>query len=228
LEDLDTLQQGGFDGVCVENDYDRPHQLYVGPEIISIFTRVALEVRQHAKIPVGLGVLLNDWKAALAIAKVVDASFIRLDFFVDRVRIAAGVIEPQPEAILAYRHQIKAEHVALFTDVQVKYSELLEEGKSLTVSTQQAIEQGSDAVIVSGKVSGESPTMDHLREVRNAAGNFPVLIGSGTTSENVGELLRYANGAIVGTSLKNSMASHEHVVPQKVKKLMDAVRLLDV
>ena len=87
------------------------------------------EITRNAKVPVGLGVLLNDWRAALAIAKVTNAAFVRLDFFVDKVRIAAGVIEPQPDAVLDYRKKIGAENVALFTDIQVKYSELLEPGK---------------------------------------------------------------------------------------------------
>lgn len=226
LLDLETLQRGGVDGVCVENDYDHPHHLTVGPEIVATFTRVAHEVTRHASVPVGLEVLLNDWRASLAIARVTGAAFVRLDFFVDRVRIGAGVIEPQPDAIIAYRKQIAAESVALFTDIHVKYSELLEPGKSLTTSAHQAIARGADAVIVTGKVTGEGPALDDLREAREAAGNFPVLVGSGTTPQNVHELFRYADGAIVGTALKNIMASHERVVPERLKQLMDAVRTI--
>jgi len=226
LGDLDTLQQGGVDGVCVENDYDRPHQLIVGPEIVASFVRVALEVTRHASVPVGLEVLLNDWRASLAIAKVTGAQFIRLDFFVDKVRIQAGVIEPEPDAVITYRKQIKAENVALLTDIQVKHSELVEPGKSLSTSTQQAILHGADAVIVSGKVTGDSPALVDLSEVRKAAVDFPVLAGSGTTPHNVRNLFRYADGAIVGTALKISMESQERVVAERVRQLMDAVRMI--
>src|SRR6185295_16095155 len=113
LADLNTLQQHGIDGVCVENDYDQPHQLTVGPEIVAAFTNIANEVRLHANVPVGLQVLLNDWRASLSIAKAIDAQFVRLDFFVDKVRIAAGVIEPQPDEVIAYRKKLKAENVLL-------------------------------------------------------------------------------------------------------------------
>jgi hypothetical protein len=224
LGDLETLRRGGVDGVCVENDYDRPHQLIPGPEVIASFTRVALEVARKASVPVGLQVLLNDWRASLAIARVIGASFVRLDFFVDKVRIHAGVIEPQPEAVIAYRNKIAAESVALLTDIQVKHSELLEPGKKLSTSAQQAIAHGADAVIVSGGVTGESPALEHLRQVREAVDDFPVLAGSGTTPENVHHLFRYADGAIVGTALKNSAAGHERIVPERVIQLMDAVR----
>jgi len=224
LGDLDTLQKGGVDGVCVENDYDRPHVMTVGPEIVASFTCVAREVAKHAKVPVGLEVLLNDWRASLSIAKVIGARFVRLDFFIDRVRIAAGVVEPEPEAVLAFRKKIQAESVALFTDIQVKYSELLEPGKTLGFSAEQAIAAGSDGLIVSGKVTGEGPTLADLRETREAAGDVPVLVGSGTSPQNVRDLFQYADGAIVGTSLKNSMDSHERIVAERVEQLMGVVR----
>src|SRR5947207_15515394 len=66
LGDLQTLEEGGVDGVCIENDYDHPHTLTAGPEIIASFTRVAAAVTQRARVPVGLEVLLNDWRASLA------------------------------------------------------------------------------------------------------------------------------------------------------------------
>lgn len=224
LGDLDSLQRGGVDGVCVENDYDRPHRLTAGAEIVASFTRVAHEVVLHARVPVGVQVLLNDWRASLAIARVARASFVRLDFFVDRVRIQAGVIRPQPSAVIAYRKQVKAEHVALFTDIQVKHSKLLEPRKTLSTSAQQAMRHGADAIIVSGRLTGKKPKLSDLRDARRAAGGFPVLAGSGATAENIKDLFRYADGAIVGTALKNSASVDARVNPARVRKLMQAVR----
>jgi membrane complex biogenesis BtpA family protein len=122
LRDLETLQHGGVDGVCIENDYDQPHQLTVAKEVVDVIKRVSDEVVKHANVPVGVQVLLNDWRASLTIAKQTGCQFVRLDFFVDKVRIAAGIINPEPDAIIDYRKKISAEHVALFTDVQVKHS----------------------------------------------------------------------------------------------------------
>jgi len=224
LIDLQTLQEGGIDGVCVENDYDRPHQLTVGPEVVASFTRIAQEVARHAQVPVGLQVLLNDWRASLAIAKTIGASFVRLDFFVDRVRIAAGVIDPEPLAVIAYRKQIHAENIALFTDIQVKYSELLEEGKTLAASAQQAFTHGADAVVVTGRLTGEPPKVADLKETRSAISDSPLLIGSGLTTENAGDLMPYADGAIVGTAFKNSTAMKERIQPARVRALMKEMR----
>lgn len=224
LGDLDTLQRGGVDGVCVENDYDQPHRMVVGAEIMASFSRIAHQMMQHATVPVGVQVLLNDWRASLAIAHLIGAAFVRLDFFVDTVRISAGVVEPDADAVIAYRKQLGAEHIALFTDIQVKHSELLEPEKPLSVSARQAISKGSDALVVSGKITGEPPLIAHLQEARSAGGDFPVLIGSGATPENAGELLRHADGAIVGTSLKNSAAEHERIILERVQHLMSMQR----
>jgi membrane complex biogenesis BtpA family protein len=226
LGDLHTLEAGGVDGVLIENDYDHPHTLTGGPEIVASFTRVADEVMRHAHLPIGLEVLLNDWRATLAIAQAVGAGFVRLDFFVDRVRIGAGLIEPEPEAIIAYRKKIGAEAVVLCTDIQVKYSTLLEEGKPLSASARQAIGHGAGAIVVTGRVTGEPPTQADLQAAHDAAEGCPVLIGSGLAPQNAGRLMRVADGAIVGTALKHSMAAEERVVLERVQRLMEVVQPL--
>ncbi len=122
LADLERLEAGGVDGALVENDFDQPHTMVGGAEIHAAMTRVTREVVARARIPIGVEVLLNDWRASLAIAAMTGARFIRIDFFVDRVMTKLGPFEPEPEAILAYRQAIKAEQVQLFTDLQVKYT----------------------------------------------------------------------------------------------------------
>ena len=113
LADLAALEQGGVDGVLVENDFDQPHTLVGGAEIVAAMTRVTREVVSRARVPVGIEVLLNDWRASLAVAAVTGAGFIRLDFFVDRVESKLGVIEPEPAEVIAYRKKIRAESAIL-------------------------------------------------------------------------------------------------------------------
>jgi membrane complex biogenesis BtpA family protein len=223
LKDLHSLQRGGVDGVIVENEYDHPHQFTVGPEIVASFTWIIHKVMAQATVPVGLEVLLNDWQASLAIAKACGAAFVRLDFFVDKVKVRDRVIEPNPAEISAYRQKIKAEHVALLTDIQVKYSELLEE-KSLAVSARQAVTAGADAIIVTGRATGDMPALTDLQEAREAVGDFPVLVGSGATPANAARLFQYADGAIVGTALKSGSEPADRVVEDKVRQLMQVVR----
>jgi membrane complex biogenesis BtpA family protein len=220
LADLEALRAGGADAALVENDFDRPHALTVGPEVTAAMVRVTAEVVRRAPFPVGVQVLLNDWRASLAVAAAAGAQFVRLDFFVDRVRIAAGDITPDPVAVLAYRAAIGAEHVAIFADIQVKYSTPLEPGKPLTVSARQAAAAGADAVIVTGAATGIAPTAAEL--IAAAAGRVPVLIGSGLTPENTAELLPHAAGAVVGTALRSGPGPLDRVEPERVRRLAEA------
>ena len=222
LADLANLEAGGVDGVLVENDFDQPHVMQGGPEVHAAMTRVTREVVAHAHLPVGVEVLLDDWRASLAIAAATGARFIRMDFFVDRVMTKGGPFEPNPAAVLAYRASIRAEHVLLCADLQVKYSTPIGAPKSMTQSARDAEQAGADAVIVTSHETGIGPTTADLRDAR--AGALPVLIGSGLTPENAAELFPLADGAIVGTSLRSGRQAHDRVVREQVTRLVQAVR----
>lgn len=201
LQDLKTLERGGVDGIIFENNYDIPHKPLVDPQIITAMTFLGEKIRQATTLPLGASVLWNDYKAALSIAKVLGLQFIRIPVFVDKVKTGCGVIVGQPKKVVNFRKFIKAENIALFTDIQVKHSKLLSK-HNLATSARLAVKNGSDAVIITGKWTGQAPAMVELKSVRESIGKFPILVGSGTDEENIEDLLKYANGAIVGTFLK--------------------------
>jgi hypothetical protein len=173
-------------------------------------------------VPVGVEVLLNDWRASLAVAAATGARFIRLDFFVDRVRSKLGVIEPEPAAVIAYRRAIRAESVLIFADLQVKYSSPTDGPKPIEQSAREAAAAGADAVIVTGSETGIGPSVADLRGARD--GGVPVLIGSGLSLANAAQLAPNADGYIVGTSLRSGRTATDHVVSAQVAALVRAIR----
>src|SRR5687767_4391268 len=86
LRQLEDIQEAGLDGVLVENEYDLPHRFEPGPECVATFAIVCHEVARAARIPLGGEILSHHPQASLAAVKAVGGSFIRTDFFVDRVR----------------------------------------------------------------------------------------------------------------------------------------------
>jgi predicted TIM-barrel enzyme len=48
-------------------------------------------------------------------------------------------------------------------------------------------------------------------------------MGSGTTAENIADFLQYADGAIVGSSLKVDGVAENPVDVERVKRYMEAV-----
>lgn len=201
LKDLKAFEEGGADGIIIENNYDVPHKIIVDKETAEMMAHLGKEIKKIANFPIGVSVLWNDYKSALSIAKKIDAQFIRIPVFVDKVKTDYGEVFGNPKDVLKYRKKIDAESIAIFTDIHVKHAELLEK-KTIGTSAIEAIKFGSDALIITGKWTGQAPILDDLVAVKNTAKDFPILIGSGIDKKNIKKLFEYANGAIVSTSLK--------------------------
>ena len=185
LQDLqnqyDILENVGVDGVLIENENDRPYSLKANSAAISSMTYVLSKlVRRNKKIKLGLEFLINDPEASLSVAKVTDASFIRTDYFSDRMSREeyGGEIFSDPQGILSWRSQIDANHISIFTDIQVKYAQMINP-MSLEESAIKAVNAGSDGIIVTGSETGHAPTTEELAEAKKGCGNKPLIIGSG-------------------------------------------------
>ena len=219
LADLRALETGPVEAVLVENENDKPHHVAAARETIAAMTPVTTELvaaARHTKV--GVEILLNDPMASLAVAHMADASFIRTDYFVDAMERPehGGRVEIDAEGLMRYRTEIGADAVLVLADIQVKYARMLET-RTLTRSAELACEKGADAIVVTGTVTGEPPTLEHIQQAQKGADRTPVLIGSGLNASNAPALLAAADGAIVSTSLKRGS--------DKVKELVDARRL---
>jgi membrane complex biogenesis BtpA family protein len=221
--DLATLSHGGVDAVLLENEHDKPHTLTVSRPQLAWLAQLARVARDATPLPLGIGVQRIDWEAALSIAAAVGLAFVRLDVFVDRVRMQGEVVSVDPAAVLALRRNLGAEGVALWTDVHVKHAELVAEREPprLAASARAAAAAGSDAVLVTGRVTGETPLVADLAQARAASAPVPVLVGSGLRPALARELAEHADGALVGTALQ---ADDGSVDPIRVRSMVDAWR----
>lgn len=201
LGDLRVLEECHVDGVLIENEYDRPHRVLATPETVHAMTQVteAVVAASH-RIVVGCEILLNDPRASLDVARAAGASFIRTDYFVDRMsRPEYGEFAIDPEGLLDYRVSIDAADVLVLTDIQVKYATMLED-RTLAESAALATARQADAIVVSGSATGSAPVPDELIAAGRGAG-VPVIIGSGLDATNAVSLMPLCDGAIVGTAL---------------------------
>ncbi len=224
LEDLEVLERCGVDGALLENEHDRPYTVSAGREVISSMSIVSHHVKSNAKnCIIGSEFLINDPKASLAIAKASNLSFIRTDYFVDRMAREeyGGEMEIDPKGLLAYREKIEANDVQLLTDIQVKYATMLED-KSLSQSAREAYENKSSAAIVSGRVTGSPPNKEEIIEAKSGAPDLPIIIGSGLDHKNAPELFPHLDGAILASAiLTDTRMDYEKVAP-----FMDIIRRL--
>jgi membrane complex biogenesis BtpA family protein len=221
LGDLAAIESGPLAGILVENENDRPHRVEAGRETIAVMTRVTRELVSRAgNSLVGIEILLNDPEASLAVAHAAGASFIRTDYFVDPMEREeyGGRMRIDPETLLRYRDRIGANGVLIFADIQVKYARLLVE-RTLTESARLARESGADAIVVTGRITGDPPRVEEIEAAKAGAGEIPVLVGSGLDDSNASKILAIADGAIVGTSLKTG----DNVDPDKVRALVETI-----
>lgn len=211
ISDATTLVEGWIDAIIMENNYDIPHTRNLSPEVTSQMTFLALELRKSVSIPIGICCLWNDWKSALAIAKIASLDFIRIPVFVDKIQTSYWfVIEEDPKEIIVYKNKIGAENIKIITDIHVKHSMILNQD-SLLESAKKAIEQGSDGLIITGNWTGDLPKLDDLQEVRDGVWTFPIIVGSGVDSKNITQILDIADAMIVGTALKTSQYAEDDI-----------------
>src|SRR5438128_10444835 len=225
LRDAETLVKGGVDGLIVENMWDLPY--YVGndvkPEAMTAQAVAASEIVTNFQVPVGINVIHNGGIVCLAIAVPAGARFIRVCILTGSRLWDTGELDHGCAAdLVRKRKELHAEEIHIFADVDKKHSVSFP-GLDLATHIEWTEFYGADALIVTGRMTGSAPDAEKVREARSLA-TRPILVGSGSNRENIGPFLQYADGVIVGSSLKKDGVMQNPVDLQRVREFMDAVR----
>ena len=229
LRDAETLADGGVDGFMLENFGDTPFYPGVVPAYVGAYmTALAVEVRRRYALPLGINVLRNDGCAALGIAHAVGAEFIRVNVLCGARLADQGILHGVAHELLRLRATLGAEKIKILADVNVKHSAPLGPLRPLEQEVCDLIRRGgADGVIVSGAGTGQATNVVELVQVKAAAGDAPVWVGSGATPENAGAFGEHADGFIVGTALQEQGVSGAAVDPRRVREFVAAVRKLN-
>lgn len=226
LADAQALEEGGVDGIIVENFGDVPFgKGRVEAHTVAAMTMVVSAVRQAVDVPVGVNVLRNDSKSALAIASVTDCQFVRANVHVGAMVTDQGIVEGQAYETMRYR-QVLGSVAKVFADVLVKHAFPLGQQSLEHVARDTAYRGLADAIIVTGSGTGQPTEMEDLVRVKETVPDIPVLVGSGVEQENVARFLSVADGVIVGTSLKEGRLTTNPVDKARVERLVAAVRAI--
>lgn len=226
LRDAEALAEGGVDGLIVENMWDIPFRAgpHIQPESIAAHAVVAARVREAFELPMGINLVHNGGVALLGIALASGADFIRVCMFTGAGVWDAGSWDEGCAAdLMRRRKELGAEHVKLFADVDKKHSVRFP-GIDLATHIEWTRFFGADALIVSGRMTGDAPDIGKVREAKALAGDRPLLIGSGTDERNVAAFLEVADGIIVGSSIKEQGQCEQPVSTERVRRLVRAAR----
>lgn len=222
LKDAETLVAGGMHALLLENYGDVPFfPGRVPAEVAANLTALAVAVKQEFPVPLGINVLRNDGQTALAIALAAEAAFIRVNVLCGARLTDQGIVQGIAHDLLRDRARLRAEHIRILADVNVKHSVPLA-ARPLDEEVDDLLARGgADGVIVSGTATGKAADLDELAQVRRCAlGWAPVFVGSGVSAENIAALLPLADAFIIGSSLKAQIG--QPVDPQRVRRLVQA------
>ena len=225
LADARALVRGGVDGLIVENMWDLPFHVgkAVPPEESACQAVAARAVVEEVSVPVGINVVHNGGAVALAIAVASGAAFMRVCLLTGAQVWDTGEFDHGCAAeLLRKRKELHAEHIKLFADVDKKHAVRFP-GIDLATHIEWTEFYGADALIVSGRMTGNAPDVEKVRAAKELA-HRPVLVGSGADERNIGAFLRWADGVIVGSSLKADGDPTNPVDEERVVRFVAAAR----
>ncbi|MEE8105312.1 MAG: BtpA/SgcQ family protein [Planctomycetota bacterium] len=220
--DARAYSTGGADALIVENFGDIP--FFGGPvpaETIAAMTAATLAVGRSVELPLGINVLRNDARAALGIAAAAGARFIRVNVHAGAMATDQGVLEGRAAETMRLRAALSHE-ILVLADVHVKHARPLTDESLEDAACNLHHRAHADGVIVSGSATGAATSLEDLCRVRAVLPDAKLFAGSGVTTQHVAEVLRVANGVIVGTALKRDGDIDAPVDAKRVLDFVDA------
>ena len=222
-QDLEALQQAGFDAVMFGNENDRPYELKVDTASTATMAFVIGQLRSTIKVPFGVNVLW-DAKSSIALAAATGASFVR-EIMTGSYASDMGPWTPDAGAAMRYRDRLGRRDLALLFNVSAEFAWSLDR-RSLAERARSAVFSSiPDAILVSGPITGEAAALSDLAAVKQALPSTPVLANTGVKHETVAEVLQVADGCIVGSSLKVDGHTWNAVDAKRAQEFMRLARM---
>lgn len=224
IEEARAYLDGGSHGVIVENHWDIPFLKpgEHGYETAAAMAVVTDRVRHATSGRVGVSVLSNAAECSIASAWSGGAGFVRVNQWANAYVANEGIIEGQAAHATRYRSRIGANPVKIFADVHVKHgAHAIVADRTLAEQTEDAEFFGADVLIATGSRTGDAAALEEVEGIA-AHTTLPVVIGSGISAGNVGELLPACDGVIVASSVKDNGRWWGRVDAAKVRELTAA------
>lgn len=220
--DVDILLEGGFDALLFCNEGDRPYQLTAGLEASAVMTRVVTECKPQDR-PFGVD-FLWDAQCALAIAVGSGATFLR-EVITGSWESDMGTWSPDAAALLRNRRNFGRDDLAIFANVTPEFASSTGSRSPAELARSTVVSSLADVILVSGPMAGSEPDVKTVAEVREALDKtVPVLLNTGARAETIKEFFRFADGCIVGSTLKRDGYTWNEVDPERVKRFVEAAR----
>jgi membrane complex biogenesis BtpA family protein len=220
--DLTALQAADVDAVMFGNENDRPYELQVDTASTATMAYVIGQLRSQIAKPFGVNVLW-DPMSTVALAVATGASFVR-EIFTGTYASDMGPWTPNAGQAMRYRDRLGRSDLVMLNNVSAEFADSLDR-RSLADRARSAVFSSiPDAVLVSGAITGEAAEMSALVSVKKVLPNTPVLANTGVRHATVADILKIADGCIVGSSLKIDGDTWKAVDPERAREFMRIVK----
>jgi len=220
--DLRALQQAGFDAVMFGNENDRPYEFAVDVASTATMAFVIGQLRAEITVPFGINVLW-DPKSSIALAAATGARFVR-EIFTGTYASDMGPWNPDAGAALRYRARLGRGDLAMLYNVSAEFADSLDR-RSLPDRARSAVFSSvPDAVLVSGQITGEAAALSDLEAVKKVLPDTPVLANTGVKHATIADVLRVADGCVVGSALKVDGNTWNAIDPARADEFMALAR----
>lgn len=201
LADARTLIDCGVDAIMLENFSDWPqYSTEVPLEAYSLMLNIATKIKAFCPLPFGVNIEMNAYVQEWAMAYAVGADFIRLEAFVDNRAGSFGMIEACSTPLAKIMKDYPSKTM-LFADVHTAETYGFP-NIPINEAAQNAINHDAHAIIVTENDANRKITVEDVKSMREAIGDFPIIVGAGVKNENVLGYLEYADAVIVGRGFK--------------------------
>jgi len=222
--DLHALQEGGVDAIMFSNEFSLPYLTRVETITVASMAAILGELKQEIKVPFGVNVLW-DPAASIDLAMATGAQFVR-EIFTGVYASDFGLWNTNIGEVIRHQHAVGAGHVRLLFNIVPESAVYLGDRQIADIARSTVFNNQPDALCVSGLTAGSETSAQTLRIVKEAVPDTPIFANNGVKIDNVSEQLNVADGAVIGTAFKKDGSTWKPIDVDRVKALMEKVKVL--
>ena len=220
-KDIEALQSGGVDAVMFGNEGDRPYLLKASPSTLAAMSFVIGELKRLIKVPFGVNYLW-DPVATVALAVASGAKFAR-EIFTGIYDSDMGLWAPDAAGAVRLRTDCHRPDLVLMYNINAEFASPVGSRPIEQRAKSAVFSSLADVILVSGPMTGQPAESAELKRVKDAIPTTPVFANTGVNIDNVADVLRIGDGAIIGTHFKVDGNTWNPVDKARVKRFMDKV-----
>jgi len=218
VSEFHTLAACGFDGAILQNTGDVPALEEGDAATVAFMTKAGIAMRSDSSIMLGVNVLMNGSKAALAIAKAIAADFVRIKINSGVVSTSTGLVKADPHEVLAFRNRIQAIDIDMIGDLYDRTAAPIGEFPLDVLADLATRHADIRALVVSGY--DHRDLIQRMKMLREKMPGSRLIVGGGAKISNLAELLDLSDGVIVGSSIKSGGGFLDPIDMERAKEFM--------